>query len=283
MTSPVTDDIESRQDAHEVADFDREVVARSQEIPVLVDFWAPWCGPCRMLAPAIEAAVGKFEGQVELRKVNTDVHPDWAQRYGVRGIPSVKLFDKGRVADEFTGAQPQSVVERWLRNALPEPGADVVEQIDALLRQNCVDEARAVMERVAAAPDAPAAVVIRLAREVLLEDPERAGALLEGFSDDDAHRNEVADLRRIIEFATLADRDKQLPESPAREPYLEAARLLRSGDVRAALGKLLAAVAADRAFEDDGARKCLVCLFDWLGPEHPLTREYRLKLYDLLS
>jgi putative thioredoxin len=95
-------------------DFEQEVLARSAELPVVVDFWADWCGPCKMLAPVLEGAVAEREGEVELVKVDTDAEPELAQRYGIRGIPAVKAFRNGQVVAEFVGVQPPQKVAEFL-------------------------------------------------------------------------------------------------------------------------------------------------------------------------
>ncbi len=264
----------------DVADFAREVLERSQQMPVLVDFWAPWCGPCKALAPALEAAVHKFAGRVVLAKVNTDQHQEWAQRAGVRGIPNVKLIIGGSVVDEFTGVQPQSAIEQWLERALPQPSADVLADVDALLAEGHVADARALLLHAARDPDAPPGVGLRLARLLLLEDPRAARHLLARIAPDSKDGADAQAMLRVLDFVESPGAD--LPESPARGPYLEAARTLGSGAIEPAMDLLIAAVRADRKFGDDVARKRLIDLFDWLGSADARTREYRLRLYDAL-
>ena len=121
------------------ADFQNAVIDRSREVPVVVDFWAEWCGPCRALTPALERAAGEREGKVELVKVDVDGNPGLAQAYGVQGIPAVKAFKDGEVVDEFVGAQPAPVVEKFMDRLVPS-------EADALVSEGDEDSLRRALE-----------------------------------------------------------------------------------------------------------------------------------------
>lgn len=264
----------------DVTDFGREVVERSQQIPVLVDFWADWCGPCKQLTPMIEAAVRKFAGRVVLAKVNTEQHQQWAQRAGVRSIPNVKLLIGGRVVDEFTGVQPQSAIEQWLEQLLPPPPVDILAEVDALLADNQPDDARMLLMQAAQDPQSPPGVPLRLARLLLLEDPPTALRLIAQIPPGTREHDDAQAMQRVLAFMQLAA--DELEESPAKAFYVDASTQLAQGRIEAAMDKLLDAVCADRKFNEDAARKRLIDLFDWLGSADERTREYRLRLYDVL-
>lgn len=112
----------------EVYDFQKQVLERSHEVPVVVDFWAPWCGPCQMLGPTIEKLASEADGRWELVKVNTEINTQTAQEWGIRGIPNVKFFSKGKVASEFSGAMPEATLRRWIEDHLPRPEAEVLRE-----------------------------------------------------------------------------------------------------------------------------------------------------------
>jgi putative thioredoxin len=264
----------------DVNDFAREVVERSQQIPVLVDFWADWCQPCKQLTPALEAAVRKFAGRVVLAKVNADLHQQWVQRAGVRGLPNVKLLIGGRVVDEFSGVQPQSAIEQWLEQLLPPPPSDLIADVDALLADGQVEDAHALLMHAAQDPQAPAGVWLRLGRLLLLQDPQTALQFLQRIPADSREGADAEAMLRLLGF--LQAPVAELPESPARAAFAAAQAALAGGDIEAAMQQLIEAVRADRKFMDDAARKRLIDLFDWLGSADELTREYRLRLYDVL-
>lgn len=264
----------------EVSDFAREVVERSQQIPVLVDFWADWCEPCKQLAPQIEAAVRRFAGRVVLAKVNADQHPQWVQRAGVRGLPNVKLLIGGRVADEFTGVQPQAAIEQWLEQLLPPAPSDVLADVDALLADGHRQQALARLMQATQMPEAPVGVWLRLARLLLLEQPAQAQQALQQIPPGAREADDARAMLRVLDF--LDAPTDTLADSPARAPYIVAQQALARADVTQAMDALIESVRLDRKFEDDLARKRLVDMFNWLGSADERTRDYRLKLYDVL-
>lgn len=260
----------------DVQNFDEDVLAASQERPILVDFWAPWCGPCRALGPVLERLAAEQDGWA-LAKVNTDEHPGVSQRFGIRGIPAVKLFSEGEVIDEFTGAMPEHQLRRWLAEALPSEDKARLEAAQAALDAGNAEEAEALLREVlAAAPDDPdrSHAQILLARTLTFQTPAEAAALAEA-----AHFVSPALQQTKEATLTLARLQQlpreELPEASGRDAYAEAAAALRRQDFDAALSRLIEVVQVNRAYDDDGARKACVALFALLGAEHPAVKAHR--------
>ena len=177
------------------AGFEQAVIERSRSVPVLVDFWAEWCGPCHMLAPVIERAVAATDGAVELVKIDIDANPNIARRYGVQGIPNVKAFRDGELVDEFTGAQPPAVVDRFVEGLVPKPS-------DALLAAGDEPSLREAIEL----DPAPADVRVQLARSELAADPDAPAVARLGL-EALARGEHEAGLRALLEAVTEASGD----------------------------------------------------------------------------
>ncbi|MEL6537497.1 MAG: thioredoxin domain-containing protein, partial [Bacteroidota bacterium] len=161
----------------EMQNFDTDVLAKSDTTPVLVDFWANWCGPCHALAPVIQELADEAQGAWTLVKVDTDLHPELSQKYNVRGIPAVKLFYKQEVIAEFTGALPKIHIENWLTEHLPSEERDTLKRLqEELLTSQDAKALQALEDLATQHSDFPEAQ-LALARQIILTDPTRALSL----------------------------------------------------------------------------------------------------------
>jgi putative thioredoxin len=258
----------------EVSDFEREVLEASHEAPVLVDFWAPWCGPCRQLGPVLEKLAGENEGAWTLAKLNTDENPEVSQRYRVSSIPAVKLFVDGEVVDEFLGALPETSVRRWLENAVPNETKRRIDAARALVVEGDAMGAEAVLRGLLAEGESNPAVRVLLAQTVAFRDLSEAASLVEEARGVDADLMRVRDAVLLLNRLVTLDA-RSLPEAPAREPYGRAIDALKVADLDTALESLIEVVRLDRKYDDDGARRAVLAVFAILGEKHPTTRKHR--------
>ncbi len=268
------------------ASFPQEVLQRSFEVPVVVDFWAPWCGPCRTLGPILERLAERADGEFRLVKLNTDENPSLAARFGIRGIPAVKAFRDGRVVDEFVGALPEAQVRAWLDRIRPSEADRLAKEGLALVKAGYLASAEdRFREALTAIPDH---LLGTLALARLLTDRgdfEEAKKLLRRIPGDPEAARMLSELNlKAGEGADVEAARRQVAEAPddpgahfelghalaAREEYEEA------------LEALIASVRLDKHLQDDAARKTALEIFKLLGDQHPLTVAYRRRLSNLL-
>ena len=253
-------------------DFETEVLAKSNEIPVLVDFWSPTCGPCRVLGPVLDKLASQADGKWELVKINTMDHQQVAMDLDIQSIPHVKLFAKGKLVGEFVGALPEPTLAKWLEEFIPTPTKEALNAIRDRLAQgdeNAMTDLRAF---VAAHPEMGMARLI-LASETVMDAPEEALALVEPIKPGnllfDASDN-VRILAELLTFTTEATEGAPFKLAAAREA-------LEVRDFDQALALSIEAIELDKAFQKELPRRATIAMLRLLGPQHPLMAKYRRK------
>ncbi|MET1078970.1 MAG: thioredoxin [Pseudomonas sp.] len=276
-------------------DFDQSVIQNSFHKPVLVDFWADWCAPCKALMPLLAKVAEEYRGELLLAKVNCDLEPDVVARFGIRSLPTVVLFKDGQPVDGFAGAQPESAIRAMLAPHVQTPPAEEVaplETAQALFSEGRIGEAEALLAQLFAeeAEPAPAALILYarcLAERGALDDAQRTLDAVKG----DEHKSalaaaraqltflrQAADLPEVAELKTRLAQNADDDEALYQLAVQQLARQLHEP----ALEALLKLFMRNRGYADGLAHKTLLQVFDLLGNDHSLVTGYRRKLYQAI-
>lgn len=263
------------------ATFETEVIARSRQVPVVVDFWAPWCGPCRMLGPILEKLAREANGAWQLVKINTDQNQRVAGRFNIQGIPAVKAFRDGKVVAEFVGALPEPQVRQFIAKLGAAPAGSSDDAGAGLLAARRWAEAEAAYRK--ALPAGGAAAALGLVRALLAQ-----GKHLEAESPLATIRNgaeftAAEKLRPLAAYlATASSVEDVAGADSAAAHFFRAARLLREQGVVAAMEELLAALRRDKHYRNGEPRQVMLGLLELLDEGDPQRREYLNKLASAL-
>ncbi|UTW06505.1 thioredoxin [Pseudomonas benzenivorans] len=281
-------------DVSGAASFEQLVVQNSFHKPVLVDFWAEWCAPCKALMPLLAKIAEGYQGELLLAKVDCDAEQDIVARFGIRSLPTVVLFKDGQPVDGFAGAQPESAIRAMLQPHVAEPAApeaDLLQSAQALFADGRIGEAEALLKQLLGEDNENAGALILYAR-CLAERGElgEAETVLNAVQGDE-HKQALAGARAQLTFlrqaadlpevASLKSRLAQNGEDDEAAYQLAIQQLARQ-QYEAALDALLKLFVRNRGYADGVAHKSLLQVFDLLGNDHPLVTTYRRKLYQAI-
>lgn len=273
-------------------DFEQAVVERSHTVPVVIDFWAPWCGPCRAIGPVLEQLADEQQGKFILAKINVDENPGLAQAFAIRSIPAVKAVRNGALAGEFLGAQPEPAIRNFIEQLLPSE-ADALAQEAQRLEQAGKAQGAESLYRAALSKDANHPLSLLGLARLLMQRSEDADALtLLGrvplTSPESTIAQQLTAQIKLKQSGASAGDEQQYRDRLAANPNdhdarFELAQVLAAiGRYEEALTELLEIVKKDRKFRDDGARKAILEIFDVVGPRSELAEHYRSELAKVL-
>jgi putative thioredoxin len=265
------------------ATFETQVVLKSFEVPVVVDFWAPWCGPCRVLSPILERIAIEAGGDFVLAKVNVDENPNLSIRYGVHGIPAVKAFRNGELAAQFHGAQPERTVRKFIEQLTPSEAEQAVEQAHSLLATRHYPEAEAAYREVFEQDETNSEAALGLVESLLIQGKgSEALSILQNFPPGTAwvKAEGYLPLASLLNEVETAAPNLDLP--PLDASLFQAGRLIGRGNLPAAMDGLLDVLRQEKTYRAGLPRKVLLALFSLLGDLDPLTRKYRDELASVL-
>ncbi len=275
-----------------LSDFNAKVLDASLDVPVLVDFWASWCGPCRALAPVLAKLADSYQGKIRVAKVDSDEQQALATQYGVRSLPTVKIFRNGAVVDEFVGAQPEAAIREILGRHVERPSDKLRAAAQTALRNGHMEEATQLLQQIIA--DEPDDNVAKLElAELYLDSGKLAegGELLETLPLATQEEQEVKALLARLHFlriAAAAPETAQLTQRIATDPADLAARrqlgarLILEGSFAAGMEQFLEIMRRDRRFEDDAGRRGLIAAFELPGSDDELANTFRRRMAALL-
>ncbi|OOZ42543.1 thioredoxin [Solemya elarraichensis gill symbiont] len=271
--------------------FGSVVVEGSLQVPVLVDFWADWCEPCKALIPVLEKLVDEYQGKFILAKVNTEEQQEIAAHFQIRSIPAVKLFKGGQPVDEFMGALPEAEIRAFLDKHIANESNGQLEQAQQMIHEGRTDEAALLIQQLLDEDAAnPQAIIAFAQLKLAIGEKDAAQQALESLPLDEQQKPEVAAMKAQMLFESVAlaappieelQQKLQQDDGDSEARYQLAAQLVMQNQLEAALDELLLIVQKDRAYGDDAARKAMIQVFDIIG-DHPIISTYRSRMFNYL-
>lgn len=262
-------------------DFEYEVIQYSQQTPVVVDFWADWCIPCKTLSPILTKFTEAAQGDFRLAKVDVDENPKLTQRYNVRGIPAVKGFRGGQMVAEFSGSPSEPQVRNFLDELIPGPSDLQLEKGNSLIQLEEWVRAETAFRQALEERSKHPGALLGLTKTLLVQGKgSEALAILDRFPAS----REFSSAQQLRPLASALKQKNQYLKSDELidATYSRALQLIARGNLPAAMDGLLAIIQEDKRYRDDEARQVMVSIFEILGNENPLTRQYRAELASAL-
>jgi putative thioredoxin len=265
--------------------FERDVIQKSFDKPVVVDFWAAWCGPCRMLGPVLERLAAEPNSDFILAKVDVDANPGLSMRFGVQGIPAVKAFRDGQVVDEFVGAQPEPMVRQFISRIAPSEADNALDSAEGLLLSRRWSEAETAFRELLDQDPANSKTKLGLVKALIGQGKGcNAKSYLEDIVQFPETMVESENLLPLASYiCTVAEEmDENAEVTVVEAQYRQSARLFSQGKIAPALDGLLDVLRYNKNYRDGQAKKVMLGIFAFLGDEDPTTNAYRREMASVL-
>ena len=267
------------------SDFQVDVIKASYKTPVVVDFWAPWCGPCKMLSPVLEKLARTAGSKWQLVKINTEAHPQLATQMQIRSIPSVKLYSEGKEIADFAGALPEHAIVRWLELNLPTKTKKTLEAAERLMETGRKEAAIQLLEDTLSTDSDDSDVRVMLAQALFDHDLERAHKLVQNLDESHPKWDYIDAIKTLYRLDNEYEDFRKNVNGEAKNAwkiYVKGIEGLKKGELEKALESWIDVLSIDRKLDDDGARKACAALFKLLGTDHALTHKYHRRFTSAL-